>query len=299
MTDSKFDISGLMKADAKLVEEKLISCYKETTDPDIGLCNEAEKYSLLAGGKRIRPFLVLEFCKAFGGDSNTALSFAAAIEMMHTFSLIHDDLPCMDNDDLRRGRPTSHVVYGEANALLCGDSLSIRAFETIADADCDAELRIRAVKALATAAGYSGMIAGQITDLRGEKEKLSIDTLHKLHSQKTGAMIRLGAILGCISAGLSEDSPEYVAAVRYADKIGLVFQIIDDILDVTSDNSTMGKTVGKDANENKTTFMTYMSVEDAFEYAKKLTDEAKDALKSYKSCEMLCEFADVLLYRKK
>ena len=288
-----------LRANAALVEEKLRAFYPVTEDPDVALCYRAETYSLLGGGKRIRPFLTLEFCRLFRGNGEAALCFAAGIEMMHTFSLIHDDLPCMDDDDLRRGRPTSHKQFGEATALLCGDALSIRAFAAMSDAPCDATARVRAVKALAEAAGSDGMIGGQLTDLRGETERLDMPTLHKLHGQKTGAMIRLAARLGCIAAGLPESSEEYRAAYLYAAKIGLVFQIIDDILDVTSDAATMGKSVGGDAQDNKTTFMTYMTPKEAFAYAEQLTEEAKAALRDYPGSELLSELADYLLTRQK
>ena len=293
------DVRAALAANAAAVEEKLASYYPVSADPDISLCREAEKYSLLAGGKRIRPFLVTEFCRLFRGNGEAALCFACGIEMMHTFSLIHDDLPCMDDDDLRRGRPTSHVRFGEATALLCGDALSIRAFDAILGAPCDASARVRAARALAAAAGADGMIAGQLTDLRGETERLDFETLHKLHGQKTGAMIRLGARLGCIAAGLPDESEAFRAADLYAAKIGLVFQIIDDILDVTSDAATMGKSVGGDAVDHKTTFMTYMSPAEAYAYAEKLTDEAKDAIRSYPGSELLLDLADYLLTRKK
>ena len=288
-----------LSGNAVLTERKLLSFYPEIQDPDIALCYTAEKYSLLAGGKRIRPFLVLEFCRLFGGNAEAALCFASGIEMMHTFSLIHDDLPCMDDDDLRRGRPTSHRQFGEATALLAGDALSIHAFEAILQSPCDAQTKVRAAQALAAAAGSNGMIAGQLTDLRGETEQLDIDTLHKLHAQKTGAMIRLAARLGCIAAGLSEDSPELLAADRYAEKIGLVFQIIDDILDATSDAETLGKSAGGDAEDHKTTFMTYMTPAEAFAYAGKLTEVACDAIRDYPGSELLLDLAEYLLNRKK
>lgn len=293
------DISDKLTLCADKVEKALNSFYPETSDTDIALCRNAEKYSLLAGGKRIRPFLVCEFSRLFGGNEDAALSFACAVEMMHTFSLIHDDLPCMDNDDLRRGRPTSHKTFGEATALLAGDSLSIRAFDVIAaSVACDKE-KIRAVSALAYAAGCDGMIGGQLTDMRGETEKFDFETLQKLHSLKTGAMIVCSAKLGCISANVEDNSEKMRNSIDYAKRIGLVFQIIDDILDVKSTAKELGKSVGSDAQNNKNTFLSFMSCEDAFKYAFKLTEEAKTFIAGYEGADTLTGLADMLLYRKK
>ncbi len=294
------DIKAALLQNAAEVEKKIISCFPtDCKDPDVNGCYEAEKYSLLAGGKRIRPFLVTEFCRSFGGDGEIALSFAAAVEMVHTFSLIHDDLPCMDDDELRRGRPTSHVMFGEAKALLAGDALSIRAFETLANSGAEPSLTVRAVRALAKAAGSDGMVGGQLTDMRGETQKLDIDTLHKLHALKTGAMIRVSAELGCIAAGIPENDERIKAADKYAAGIGLVFQIIDDILDVESTPEELGKSVGGDKEHNKTTFMTYMNRDEAFAYAKKITDEAIAAIKPYDKDGILEALAVMLLNRRK
>lgn len=292
-------IQDKLKICSAEVERKLSGYYPETSDPDIALCRNAETYSLLAGGKRIRPFLVCEFSRTFGGNPDVALSFACAIEMMHTFSLIHDDLPCMDDDDLRRGRPTSHKTFGEATALLAGDSLSIRAFEAIALSGASDAQKTRAVLALSSAAGCDGMIGGQLTDMRGESEEFDFQTLLKLHSLKTGALIRCAAKLGCIAADLADDSAEMRASLEYAAKIGLVFQIIDDILDTTSTPEELGKSTGGDAEHNKNTFLSFMSAEEAFSYAQKLTDEAKTAVSGFGNSETLVSLADMLLYRKK
>lgn len=300
MTDR---LKTALSRDAEAVEKKLLSLYPETADPDIALIQKAEKYSLMAGGKRIRPFLVLEFCRAFSGepdgtDTDAALAFAAAVEQVHTFSLIHDDLPCMDDDDLRRGRPTSHKVFGEAVALQTGDSMCIRAFETIlGSGSADPETLARAALALSRAAGGNGMVGGQVTDMRGEREQFDFDTLLKLHSLKTGAMIRVSAKLGCIAAGIPEGDERMAAADRFAAGTGLAFQIIDDVLDVTSDAAALGKNTGSDSENGKTTFLSFMSVEEARAYAKKVTDEAKAAISGYPQCGILCELADWLLER--
>ena len=178
------------------IEEFFRSAYKET-DSEYSLISDAQLYSLLAGGKRVRPFIVSEVCRMFGGNPEYALTLGAALEMIHTFSLIHDDLPCMDNDVLRRGRNTCHVEFDEATALLAGDALSIYAFETIASSNIPDNLKVRASLTLARMSGWNGMIAGQIIDLAGEKVKLEYNTLKKLHSLKTGCLIRCAAIFGC------------------------------------------------------------------------------------------------------
>lgn len=284
----------------ELVESELKKYFSVYGDKDTKPVRDAEIYSLTAGGKRIRPFLVMEFCRAFGGDIKAALPFAAAVEMMHTFSLIHDDLPCMDDDDLRRGKPTSHKMFGEATALLAGDSLSIRALETaMSNPYVTNETALAGAVALARAAGSEGMIGGQIIDMRGEKERLDFETLLKLHNKKTGALIRVSAYLGCLAAGKPNGDPAYEAAKKYADGIGLTFQIIDDILDAESDAETLGKNVGSDAEHNKTTFLTHMTRKDAMVYAEKLTEDAADALAKYPECQRLSELARYLLVRKK
>jgi len=296
-------LKDALSANASEVEKELLSLYPESSNRDISDVYKIEKYSLTAGGKRIRPFLVTEFCSAFSAapddDRPAALRLAAAVEMMHTFSLIHDDLPCMDDDELRRGRPTSHVMFGEAQALLGGDSLSIRAFETILGAPMTDSRRVRAAMALASAAGSDGMIGGQMTDMRGEKEKLDFDELLTLHRLKTGRMIILSAELGCIAAGLEENDVRLSAAREYSSAIGLCFQVIDDILDATSSAEELGKSAGGDAEHGKTTFMTYMTPEEAYLYAKKLTDEAVDVISAYPGTERLVSLAYWLLDRKK
>ncbi len=291
------NIKKLIAENAALTE-KALAAYFEESDPDFGLVIDAEKYSVFAGGKRIRPFLVIEFCKMFGGKLESALPLACAIEMIHTSSLIHDDLPCMDDDDLRRGRPTNHKVFGYANALLAGDALLIKAFEVLGTADIsDAAVR-RAVVALSCAAGDFGMIGGQIMDINETSDdRMPLETLKKLHRKKTGALIRCSALLGCIAAGLDWDSREAQAACEYAELLGLAFQVVDDILDKTGDESVLGKTVGSDAEMGKTTFMSYYSVEEAKEEAQKLTADAVSAIAEYEGSETLTDLAVYLLDR--
>lgn len=268
-------------------------------DKDYSLIAEAQTYSLLAGGKRVRPFIVSEVSRMFGGDPEQALTLGAALEMIHTFSLIHDDLPCMDNDVLRRGRNTCHVEFDEATALLAGDALSINAFEVIAASNLSDNAKVRATLALARMSGWNGMIAGQIIDLAGEKKTLGYNTLIKLHTLKTGCLIRCAAMLGCISANVSEDDARFADAITYSEKIGLAFQILDDILDKVGDQAIIGKTVGKDEDSKKTTFLSFMSIEEASEMAKRLTNEAIAVIRKYDNSEMLVELANYLLTRNR
>lgn len=298
MTQMPFnEVKNALSASACAVEEFLDCVLTDGGDAALAPIFDAMRYSALAGGKRVRPFLVLAFCELFGGDRQAALPLAAAVEMIHTYSLIHDDLPCMDDDDLRRGRPTNHKVYGEATAVLAGDALLTFAFETVASAPCLTHAQIaRAVRVLAKAAGPCGMVGGQIMDMAAESEKPSLATLDRLQERKTGALIRVAAELGCIAAFATAEETEN--ALCYADGIGRAFQITDDILDVYGDTATLGKTVGSDAEEGKTTYMTYMSREDAEEKATSLTETAKNAISGYGGAGLLLAFADMMLKRE-
>ncbi|MGN1048373.1 MAG: polyprenyl synthetase family protein [Eubacteriales bacterium] len=296
MNDSAFELS--MK-DAALKTERYIESTFEREDADLCEADEAMKYSLFAGGKRIRPYLVLAFCRLYGGKEESALPFAAAIEMIHTFSLIHDDLPCMDDDDLRRGKPTCHKVYGEATAVLAGDALALRAFGTAAaNPYVSAQDAMRAVSVLSHASAERGMVGGQIMDMYGETHALSLEKLKKLQGLKTGALIRASALLGAIAAGVPDEDPRMRAAEDFADGIGLAFQITDDILDVTGDEASLGKSIGSDAENGKDTFVTHMSISDAAIYAKEVTEQAKSAISAYSGSEELLALADSLLTRK-
>lgn len=233
---------------------------------------EAMRYSLLAGGKRIRALFVIECCAALGGRREEALPLAAAIEMVHAYSLIHDDLPCMDDDDLRRGKPSCHKVYGEATALLAGDALLTFAFETVAAAPLPEGLRLRAMAALARAAGYRGMIGGQVIDLAYENKPMKPEVLATLHRLKTGALLSVSAQLGAIAAGAGEDSQR--ALGDFAEDIGLAFQIADDILDAVGDEAKLGKPIGSDAEQGKTTFVTLYGVDVSRKQVRACTDRA-------------------------
>ena len=259
------------------------------------------RYSLLGGGKRIRPILLLEFCNICGGDEAAALPFACAIEMIHTYSLIHDDLPCMDNDDMRRGRASNHKVFGEDTALLAGDSLLTMAFETMLSEEAvqlaGAQRAAKAAGILAAAAGTHGMVGGQMIDLMSEGRSISFETLKTMDEHKTGALIVAAAKMGCVLGGA--DDRQLEAAEEYAKAIGLAFQIVDDILDVTSDTETLGKPVGSDSENDKCTYVTIMGLDDAKKAVDNLTEAAVSALECFgHSAEYLEQFAKELALRK-
>lgn len=282
-----------------IINSKLDSFVPECTygEPVVG---DAMKYSLGIGGKRIRPVLLLEFCRVCGGEVEKAIPFAVALEMIHTYSLIHDDLPCMDNDDMRRGMPSCHIKYGEEYALLAGDGLLTRAFGVIAQSEIAKEAPACAVEAisfLSDLAGVEGMIGGQTVDLMNEGKKASIETLEIMDRLKTGALIVAAARLGCLAAGADEEKTE--AAVTFCEKIGHAFQIIDDILDVVGDEKELGKPVGSDGVSEKSTYVSLLGLEKSKEYAEKLTDEAIEALSVFgDEAELLKEIAYMLSKRK-
>lgn len=260
----------------------------------------AEKYSLLGGGKRIRPFLVNEVARVLGASLEASMPFAMAVEMIHTYSLIHDDLPCMDNDDFRRGKPSNHKVYGEAYAMLAGDALLTNAFLAAAsNKNVDTSYLSAAITALSDAAGDEGMIGGQVTDLEGEEKKLAFEELLGLHSLKTGKMIEVSALLGCIAAGYSAETKETRAVCAYARNIGLAFQAIDDLLDLIGDEAIVGKTLSSDAENQKTTFLSFFDIEGVRDYAKRLTEDAISEISEIEGSELLRELALYLLERDK
>ncbi len=293
------EIEKLLKESAVKTEECLGTYFKKG-EKDLLPLVEAETYSLFGGGKRIRPFLVFEFCRMLGGEEKAAVPFASAIEMIHTYSLIHDDLPCMDDDTYRRGRLTCHKRFDEATAVLAGDALLTDAFGVVAgNPYVSPEVAREAVRLLSEAAGTHGMVGGQILDMNAEKREISgIGEVLRLHSLKTGALIRAAAKLGCLAAGKGSGTREFEAADRFAAGIGLSFQIVDDILDVEGNAEQLGKATGADAKMNKVTFMKFYSVKDARAYATRLTEEAKEAISTLPNRETLCELATYLLERK-
>ena len=258
---------------------------------------EAMRYSLLAGGKRIRPMLVLEFCRIAGGDVEAALPVACAIEMLHTYSLIHDDLPCMYNDDLRRGRPTNHVVYGECTAVLAGDTLQAEAFGTILRSDLPADRKAACAEILAGAVGLDGMCGGQYLDMAWEGRKLSEQELTEINSRKTGALLVAACQMGVAAAGGS--SLMLDTAGHFGAALGMAFQIRDDMLDVLSTAEELGKPIGSDTQECKNTYMVLMGDEGCRQTVARLTEFAKNILgEAFSDTSFLCALADSLADRK-
>ena len=280
---------------AEQIEKKLDELLSKT-DSDFSLLTEASRYSALGGGKRIRGLLTTEFARLGGEISERALVYASAVEMIHAASLIHDDLPSMDDDDIRRGKPSAHIAYGEATALLAGDALMIYPYEIIASMEgVSAEEKLEAVKILSEASGMYGMIGGQQMDISGKVS--SEEKLVKLQSLKTGRMIRAACLLGCIASGNFKGSKLYDAAIVYADRIGLAFQIIDDLLDVTGDPKLLGKNVGMDEKNDTVTFAKLFPYEEAFDKAAEYTAQACAAVSEFESSEILIELAKNLLMR--
>ncbi len=267
---------------------------------------DAMRYSLLAGGKRIRPVLVIKFCEACGGTAEDALDFACGVEMLHTYSLIHDDLPCMDDDDLRRGKPTCHKVFGEAIAVLAGDALQAAAFRTVLSAPGPWKETLsagpgKATFFLAEAASEQGMCGGQYLDTVNDGVKLTQEQLSRIHAGKTGALLRAACLMGvCAGAGRREvDVRAFDAAREYAEHLGMAFQIQDDILDVTATTQVLGKPVGSDAANQKTTFVTLLGVPTCRELVRDHTEKAKLALQGvFTESGFLCWLADLLAERE-
>ncbi|MEJ2316279.1 MAG: polyprenyl synthetase family protein [Gammaproteobacteria bacterium] len=258
----------------KRIEEKLLENLPQTDRLPVEL-HQAMHYSVMAPGKRIRPLLVYAAGHALGASVDDLDEQACALEYIHAYSLIHDDLPAMDDDELRRGRPTCHVEFGEAMAILAGDALQSLAFETLCRSKASDSKTVRMISVLANASGSHGMAGGQAIDLASTGESLTIPELENLHILKTGALIRASVLLGAISA--SEDEEKINLLDHYAKCVGLAFQIVDDILDVTSDTETLGKTQGKDAAQEKTTYPSLLGLSESREKARQL---CQDALKS-------------------
>lgn len=283
-----------------LIEKELYSYLPRETTPQKRTAL-AMKHSLSAGGKRLRPVLVLEFCRMCGGNISAAIPVACALEMMHTFSLIHDDMPCMDDDDFRRGKPSCHKAFDEPTALLAGDALAILPFEIIADGaekGCySAQTAVKIISDLAKAVGTNGMIGGQQLDMEYEKRQADENELLSMYSMKTSALLETACVCGCLTAGA--DSKKILAAREYAAKMGLAFQITDDILDVCGDESFLGKPVGSDEKSGKTTTVTLYGIEKAERIAQDLIDEATEALAEFEDNAFLVELTLELAGRKK
>ena len=276
------------------VEEYLRSHYAQFHDEPQSQLFEAMEYSLLAGGKRLRPVFAFEFCRLCGGDWPKAAPFAAAIEMSHTYSLIHDDLPSMDNDDFRRGRPTNHKVYGEAMAILAGDALLTDAFTVASCADLEPKAVLTAIQILAECAGSLGMVGGQVLDIRSEDRLLTEQEVLDIQRRKTGCLISAACAMGAVAGGATEE--QYDAACQFAAGLGLAFQIRDDMLDVIGTQEEMGKGVGTD--ETKNTFVRLYGLEKCEELVQKYTDYALNALKIFDDAQYLTELAKGLTDRR-
>lgn len=277
--------------------DEINSALKEYLPTADDVVSQAMRYSVENGGKRIRPALLLEFCRVCGGDYKKAVPFACALEMIHTYSLIHDDLPCMDNDDFRRGKPSCHIAFGEEYALLAGDALLTLAFETAMKSNLSAEITVKAAKELAKAAGVLGMVGGQVLDLQNEGKKVGVSDLQKTDELKTGELIRAACVLGCVCAGA--DDKKIAAAEKYAHDIGIAFQIVDDILDVTSDEETLGKPIGSDEENQKSTYVSLLGIEKSRKTAEELTLNAQKALDAFDGdVSSLKDFAEKLKNRK-
>lgn len=241
----------------------------------------AMRYSVVNGGKRLRPTLTLAGCEAVGGNPENALPTACAVEFIHAFSLIHDDLPALDNDDFRRGKPTSHRVFGEAMAILAGDALLTFAFETISGrtTGVPADVLIKVIHRIAAATGTEGMIVGQVVDIESEGKQIDLETIRFIHSRKTGALIEAAVVCGGMLGGASEAQLD--ALSTYGNKTGLAFQIADDILDVTGETEKLGKTVGSDLRKEKATYPAIFGLEKSKELAREAVDDAVSVLRDF------------------
>ncbi len=290
------DIKSYVDTQAMIVSDRLNVLLKENMPSKV---LDAMKYSVYNGGKRIRPILAIEFSKAVSGNVTVALDFGCAVEMIHTYSLIHDDLPCMDNDDMRRGKPSCHKAFGEDNALLAGDALLTEAFGVLsACKDIPDENIVRAVMFLSSFAGINGMVGGQVLDLQFEEEKPTVDEILKMYSLKTCGLIKASCVLGCLTA--NEYAEEKIrAAVEYAENLGIAFQIQDDILDIEGDAVELGKPIGSDAKNDKSTIVKYFGVEKSKELVKKYTNNAIASLETFENdTENLKQLALMLVDRK-
>ncbi len=259
----------------------------------------AMRYALLGGGKRVRPLLVYASGALFGADRGALARVAAAVEMIHVYSLVHDDMPCMDDDDLRRGKPTVHVAYDEATALLVGDALQAQAFQVLAEADTLPPARlVGMLRLLAEAAGSSGMCGGQAIDLDSVGLALNLEQLERMHQLKTGALLRASVLLGAL-CGKELSAPELEALGAYSKAVGLAFQVVDDILDATADSATLGKTAGKDAADNKPTYVSILGLEASQALAQQLRRDAIESLAPFgEQALRLRELADLIVQRK-
>ena len=296
-----FDLDAWSAGQLAAIERALSGWVASPTDaPAPAGLGDAMRYAVLDGGKRLRPLLVMAACDAVGGDAHAALRPACAVELIHAYSLVHDDMPCMDNDVLRRGKPTVHVQFGQAQALLAGDALQALAFELLTpeDASLAPATQARLCRLLAQAAGYQGMAGGQAIDLASVGLPLTSAQLHEMHRLKTGALLQASVMMG---ASCGTASPTALETLRnYGAAIGLAFQVVDDILDVTADAATLGKTAGKDAAQDKPTFVSLMGLAGSSDYAQQLLAQALASLQAsgLENTHALRALADMLVNRR-
>lgn len=291
-------MKSYMQRKMDLINQQLNEIYTENMALNKDLA-KAMNYSLMAGGKRLRPILIMAAADALGVDGEKFLRLSTSIEFIHTYSLIHDDLPAMDNDDYRRGKLTNHKVFGEALAILAGDALLTMAFEIIAtDKNVDAETKVKIITEMSKAVGAEGMVGGQVIDMQSENKKIDIQTLKQMHAAKTGALFCAAIRSGAILAGA--DEKQLANLTEYARQFGLAFQITDDILDVVGDEKTIGKPVGSDEKNHKSTYVTLGSLESAKALAQEAVDKAKASLVDFgENAEFLRALVDYLITRNK
>jgi farnesyl diphosphate synthase len=292
------DFEGWMKGVQSIMEDALASFLPTETQTPARL-HQAMRYAALDGGKRVRPLLVFAAGALFDADAAMLARAAAAVEMIHVYSLVHDDMPCMDDDALRRGKPTVHVKYDEATALLVGDALQAQAFVVLSEGEsAEPARRLAMLRLLAQASGSAGMCGGQAIDLASVGLSLSLDELERMHRLKTGAMLRASVLLGALSGKMLE-ARENAALDAYSSAIGLAFQVVDDVLDATADSATLGKTAGKDAADNKPTYVSILGLEQSRTLAEKLRNDAHAALIPFgDKARRLRELADLIVQRK-
>ena len=299
-TSPRFDLSAWSARQLSAIEQALSTWVASPDDmPAPAGLGDAMRYAVLDGGKRLRPLLVMATCEAVDGNADAALRSACAVELIHAYSLVHDDMPCMDNDVLRRGKPTVHVKFGEARALLAGDALQALAFEflTPEDGTVAAQTQVRLCRMLAQAAGFRGMAGGQAIDLASVGLALTSLQLHQMHRLKTGALLQASVMMG---AACGTASPTAQIALRdYGAAVGLAFQVVDDILDVTADAATLGKTAGKDAAQDKPTFVSLLGLQSSEKYAQQLLAQALASLQTsrLRNTDALQALADMLVNR--
>ncbi|AHA07428.1 polyprenyl synthetase family protein [Bacillus toyonensis] len=293
----KIAFDTFLKESKTFVEEKLVSYANELQCPNV--LREAMAYSLEAGGKRLRPLLLFATLQAFGKERNLGVGAACALEMIHTYSLVHDDLPCMDDDDLRRGKPTNHKVFGEAMAVLAGDGLLTYAFQIVMayeQKEISAEKKVRLVLELAKAAGPEGMVGGQVADMEAEGKQLTIDELEYIHKHKTGKLLEFAVLAGAILSNATKEQEEKL--LEFAKNIGLAFQIRDDILDVEGTEEEIGKPIGSDVSNEKSTYTTLFTVDRAKNILEETIAKAKDAISSLQlQDEYLLSICDLIAKR--